>query len=55
MKSHVDNFYSPIGSYDSAQIFNLIGIYILEHMGLYQDDGIIFIPDSNGPKSSKIY
>ena len=63
MKSHLDNFNVPMGTYDSAQVADLIGIYILdmldcivnlEHMELYQDDRIIFIPDSNGPKTSKI-
>ena len=41
-----------------------MGIYILDMLGrivnlklvgLYRDDGIIFIPDSNGPKTSKIH
>ena len=63
MKSHVDNFDMPMGAYGSAQVADLIGTYILdtlgriinlEPVGLYQDDGIIFIPDSNGPKTSKI-
>ena len=57
MKSHVDNFDVPMGAYDSAHVVDLIGIYILdtlgriinlEQVGLYRDDGIIFIPDSNG-------
>ena len=52
VKSHVDNFDIPVGAYDSAQVTDLIGIYILdtlgrifilEQVGLYQDDGIIFI------------
>ena len=43
-------------SYDSAQISDLIGIYILDTLGwiidhkqagLYRDGGFIFIPDSN--------
>ena len=63
VKSHVDNFDVPLGAYDSAQVADLIGICILdtlcrivnlEQVGLYRDDGIIFIPDSNGPKTSKI-
>ena len=63
VKSHVNNFDIPIGAYDSAKVADLIGIYILdtlsrivnlEQVGLYRDDGIIFIPDSNGPKTSKI-
>ena len=49
--------------YNSAQVADLLGIYILETLGhivnleqveLYQNDGFIIIPDSNGPKTSKI-
>ena len=63
VKSHVDNFDVPMGAYDSVQIADLIRIYIFdtlgrivnwELVGLYQDDSIIFIPDSNGYKTSKI-
>ena len=61
LKSHVDNFDVPMWAYDSAQVADLVGIYILdtlgrivnlEQVGLYRDDGIIYIPDSNGPKTS---
>ena len=53
----------PMGAYDSAQVADLVGIDVLdmlgrivnlEQVGLYQDDGIIFIPDSNRPKTSNI-
>ena len=63
MKSHSDNFDVTMGTYDSAHVADLIGIYIMDMLGridnleqvrLYRDDGIIFIPDSNGPKTSKI-
>ena len=63
VKSHVDNFDVPMGAYDSAQVADSVGIYILdtlgriinlELVGLYRDDGITFIPDSNGPKTSNI-
>ena len=63
VKSHVDNCGVPTGTYDSAQVADLIGIYILdtlgcivnlEQVGLYRDDRISFIPDSNIPKTSKI-
>ena len=52
-----------MGAYDSAQVANLIWIYILDTLGrivyfeqveLYRDDRIIFIPESNDPKTSKI-
>ena len=63
LKSHVENFDVPMGAYDSAQVANLVGIYILdtlgrivnlEQVGLYRDYGIIYIPESNGPKTSSI-
>ena len=63
VKSHVDNFDVPVGAYDSTQVADLVGIYILDTLGrmvnleqvkLYNDDGIIYIPDSNGPKTFSI-
>ena len=63
VKSHVDNFDVPMGAYNSAQVADLVGIYILDtlgrivnsqQVGLYRDDGIIYIPDSNGPKTASI-
>ena len=63
VKRHVDNFDVSIRAYDSGQVADLIGIYILdtmghivnlEQVGFYWDDGMIFIPDSNGPKISNI-
>ena len=33
VKSHVDNFGVPMGAYDSAQVADLIGIYILDTLG----------------------
>ena len=51
----------------TAQITDLVGIYIYiyildtlsriidpKQIGLYGDDGLIFIPESNGPKTSRI-
>ena len=47
----------------SSQIADLVGLYILhilnriissEQIGLYQDDGLIYIPNRNGPNSSSI-
>ena len=63
VKSGLDNFDVPMGSYDSSQITELVGLYILniltriispEQLGLYCDDGLIYIPNSNGPISSSI-
>ena len=62
-RSWVDNFDVPMGAYDSAQVADLVGIYILDtlgrivnsqQVGLYREGGIIYIPDSNGPKTASI-
>ena len=51
-----------MGSYDPAQIVDLIGIYILDKWGslidikqvaLCRDDDLTIIPDRNDPKTSK--
>ena len=53
----------PMGGYDSSQIADLVGLYILhilnriissEQIGLYRDDGLIYILNSNCPNSSSI-
>ena len=53
----------PMGGYDSSQITDLVGLYILhvlnriinpDHVGLYRDDGLMYIPNSNGPNTSSI-
>ena len=63
VKSHVDNLDVPMGACNSAQVADLIGIYILgtldrivnlEQVGFYRNNGIIFKPGSNGPETSKI-
>ena len=63
IKNYIDNFDVSMGAYDSAQVADLVGIYILDtlsrivdikQIGLYRDDGLIYIPDSNGPKTSRI-
>ena len=63
IKSGPMNFDVPMGGYDSSQIADLVGLYILnvqnrfinsEHIGLYRDDGLIYIPNSNGPNTSSI-
>ena len=57
------NFDVPMGRYDSSQIADLVGLYILhvlnriinsDQVSLYGDDGIMYIPNSNGPNSSSI-
>ena len=50
-----------MGGYDSSQIADLVGLHILDtlsrivslgQMGLYYNDGIIYIPNSDGPNNS---
>ena len=61
------NFDATMGAQDSAEIAELVGIYLLKqvddfllsvgqkcHAGLYRDDGLIYIENSNGPLISKI-
>ena len=52
-----------MGSFDSSQNADLEGIRILDtpgrfldlrNIGLYRDNGLISIPKSNGPLTSKI-
>ena len=59
----MDNFDVPVGGYDSAQIADLVGLYILDtlsrivdpiQLDLYHDDGILYLPNSDGPKCSSI-
>ena len=53
-----------MGGYDSSQIADLVGLYILnmltriispQQVGLYHDDGLLYIPNSNGPLCSSIH
>ena len=52
-----------MGGYDSAQIADLVGLYILDtlnriddpiQLGLYHDDGILHLPHRDTPKCSSI-
>ena len=58
------NFDVPMGGLDSAQVADFVGIYILDAlsrvfdptlMGLYRDDGLMVIPESNGPKTNGLH
>lgn len=57
------NFNVSMGAFDSAQIADLIAIYTLDilsrflnpqNVGLYRDDGLIVIPNTNGPLTSQL-
>jgi len=52
-----------MGSFDGAEVCELVGLYILhilgekysiEGIGLYRDDGLACLHNSNGPKSDRI-
>ena len=56
-------FEVTMGSYDGAEICELVGIYILSHLttfigkkdvGLYRDDGLIILQQSNGQQTDRI-
>ena len=62
VKKGNNNFDLPMGAYDSAQLSDLVGIYIIHSLGnivppsqigLYRDDGLILVPNSNGPLTSR--
>ena len=61
VKTGSENFDVPMEGYDSAQIADLVGLYILDtlsriinpvQIGLYHNDGLIYISSSDGPCSS---
>ena len=63
-KGQSTNFDVPMGGLDSAQIADFIGIFILDslsrafdptYMGLYRDDGLMVIPNSNGPETNRTH
>ena len=57
MKTSLDNFDVPMGGYNSAQIADLVGLYISNTLRitdpiqivLYHDDGLLYLPNSDGP------
>ena len=62
-KSTAENFDVTMGSYDGAEICELVGIYILPELsklanqkdcGLYRDDGLILLRNSNGKRADKL-
>ena len=62
-KTTTNNFDVTMGSFDSTPIADIVGKYILDklirflnlnNLGIYRDDGLISIPNSNGSLTSKI-
>ena len=61
IKNGLNNFDVTMAGYGSAQIADLVGLYISNilsgivdpiQIGLYHNDGILYIPNSDGPKCS---
>ena len=51
-----------MGSYDDAEIWELVGIFILklledkinkQNIGLYRDDGLMILRNANGKKTDR--
>ena len=58
-----NTFDVTMGSYDGAEVCELVGAFLLnelkqitgiKNMGLYRDDGLAIVSNSNGPKMDKI-
>ena len=52
-----------MGSYDGAEVCEIVGLYLLEKLstlidkkkiGLYRDDGLSVIDNANGPKLDRL-
>ena len=52
-----------MGSYDGAEICELVGLYLLEELtniipkesvGLYRDDGLAILPNTSGPETERL-
>ena len=62
-KNNLECFDVTMGSYDGAQICELVGLFILnklstivnkEDYGLYRDDGLAAIPNLSGPEAERL-
>ena len=63
IKKQSNNFDVTMGSYDGAEVCELIGIFMLSlignkynpnHIVLYRDDGLADFKNTSGPQSEKI-
>ena len=63
IKKQSNNFDVTIGSYDGAEVCELIGIFMLSligdkynpnNIGLYRDGGLAVFKNTSGPQSEKI-
>ena len=62
IKKNGENFDVPMGGYDSAEVSDLVGLYLLNkletiipqnHVGLYRDDGLAVL-SASGPQMDRI-
>ena len=63
VKKSGDLFDVTMGSYDGAEVCELVGLYILDQMktsfpeldtGIYRDDGLSMYPEMSGPRTDKL-
>ena len=64
MKKNIDRLFDvTMGSYDEAEVCELVGLYILdqlgsqyykENIGLYRDDGLAVFENVTGPQAERI-
>ena len=61
-KNHRDMFDVTMGSFDGAEVCELIGLFLFNilsekygknNVGLYRDDGLVFLRNANGPQSER--
>ena len=54
---------SPTGSFDGAEVYELVGLYLLHHLsgilgkeavGLYRDDGFAILRNTPGPNAERL-
>ena len=61
-KNHSDMFDVTMGSFDGAEVCELIGLFLLNNLsekygknnvGLYRDDGLVLLRNASGPQSER--
>ena len=61
-KNHSNMFDVTMGSFDGAEVCELIGLFLLNNLsekygknnvGLYRDDGLVLLRNANGPQSER--
>ena len=61
-KNHSDMFDLTMGSFDGAEVCELIGLFLLNNLsekygknnvGLYRDDGLVLLRNASGPQSER--